>query len=227
MHDPSPNQEDTPPCSTSRSGRSFPSCPRRLRGPPARALEVPYDDVGRGIRSPLPGRWGRTGFAVWAPGVDRRGPGPPAGPGRPPTPALGDRRGDGQGRERGSTSPRWLRNRPRGVADRPGCDAGASRAAREILATMGYLRGGLGSRRGRCWASCSEPLPWRVRGRPPSGSHFQAPPMHFSLPFGSTSATNSAASPRTRSPPSRRGRWPRRPSGRSTGHGSNPGSQSR
>ncbi len=73
----------------------------------------------------------------------------------------------------------WLRNWPRGVADDPAATRVHLRAAREILATMGYLRGGL-LKAGQMLASCSEPLPGEF-AEALERLHFQAPPMHFSL----------------------------------------------
>jgi aarF domain-containing kinase len=73
----------------------------------------------------------------------------------------------------------WLRNWPRGVADDPAATRVHLRAAMEILATMGYLRGGL-LKAGQMLSSCSEPLPGEF-AEALERLHFQAPPMHFSL----------------------------------------------
>jgi aarF domain-containing kinase len=73
----------------------------------------------------------------------------------------------------------WLRNWPRGVAPDPAATRVHLRAAREILATMGYLRGGL-LKAGQMLASCSEPLPGEF-AEALERLHFQAPPMHFSI----------------------------------------------
>jgi aarF domain-containing kinase len=73
----------------------------------------------------------------------------------------------------------WLRNWPRGVSDDSAATRVHLRAAREILATMGYLRGGL-LKAGQMLASCSEPLPGEF-AEALEQLHFQAPPMHFAL----------------------------------------------
>jgi predicted unusual protein kinase regulating ubiquinone biosynthesis (AarF/ABC1/UbiB family) len=73
----------------------------------------------------------------------------------------------------------WLRNWPRGVAANAAATRVHLRAAGEILATMGYLRGGL-LKAGQMLASCPELLPGEF-AEVLEQLHFEAPPMHFSL----------------------------------------------
>ena len=73
----------------------------------------------------------------------------------------------------------WLGRWPRGAAADPAATRVHLRTAREILATMGYLRGAL-LKAGQMLASCSEPLPGEF-AEALERLHFQAPPMHFSL----------------------------------------------
>jgi aarF domain-containing kinase len=129
-------------------------------------------------------------MTTWAAGFGRHSPGDGGEPGLPapiladlarrPVPADLPRRlwaiGGATARVGVAYLAAWLRDRPRGGATPARAHL---RAAREILGTMGYLRGGL-LKAGQVLASCPEPLPDEF-AEALERLHFEAPPMHFSL----------------------------------------------